>query len=130
MHRFVDSTPLAVCDNLRIRRHRVFKETAARGKSSTGWLFGFKLHTIINHLGELLAIKLTPGHVDDRQPLRQLGAKLFGKLHADKGYLAKWLTDWLAQQGIDFVTKVRKNMKPKTFSAFDQAMLHQRSLTS
>jgi len=124
----VDATPIAVCDNLRIKRHHVFKENAARGKTSTGWFYGFKLHAIINHMGELLHIKLTPGNVDDRQPLRQSWSDLFGKLYADKGYIGKWLTDWLAQQGVDLVTKVRKNMKPKNISAFDQAMLRQRSL--
>lgn len=44
----VDSTPLAVCGNLRIHRHKVFDGYAERGKSSTGWFFGFKLHVIIN----------------------------------------------------------------------------------
>lgn len=38
----VDSTPLAVCDNLRIRRHKVFAGLAAMGNSSTGWFLGFK----------------------------------------------------------------------------------------
>ena len=52
-----DATPLAVCYNLRIQRHRVFKGIAQRGKSSTGWFYGFKLHAVINHRGELLAIK-------------------------------------------------------------------------
>jgi hypothetical protein len=36
----LDSSPLAVCDNLRIPRHRVFARIAARGKSSTGWFYG------------------------------------------------------------------------------------------
>jgi Transposase DDE domain len=40
-------------------------------KSSTGWFFGFKLHIVINHLGELLDIKLTAGNVDDRKALSQ-----------------------------------------------------------
>ena len=80
-----DSTPLAVCDNLRISRHRVFKGLAARGKSSTGCFFGFKLHAVINHQGELLSIRLTPGKVDDRKPLPDLVQTLFGKLYADKG---------------------------------------------
>src|SRR5512143_4219893 len=31
----VDATPLAVCSNRRIVRHRVFKDSAARGKPST-----------------------------------------------------------------------------------------------
>lgn len=59
-----DSTPLAVCHNLRINRHRVFKGLAQRGKSSTGWFYGFKLHAVINHQGELLAIRVTPGNID------------------------------------------------------------------
>lgn len=124
----VDSTPLAVCDNLRIKRHRVFKGIAQRGKSSTGWFFGFKLHTVINHHGELLAIKLTPGNVDDRKPVADLCEHLFGKLYGDKGYLSKTLTQRLKEKGVDLVTKVRKNMKAIAMSAFDQAVLKQRSL--
>ncbi len=53
-----DSTPIAVCDNLGIRRHKVFDGIAERGKTSTGWFFGFKLHVIINHLGEILSFRL------------------------------------------------------------------------
>ena len=123
-----DSTPLAVCDNLRIKRHRVFADLAARGKSSTGWFFGFKLHAVINHVGELLAIRLTPGNVDDRKPLSGLVSGLFGKLYADKGYLSKTLTESLKNIGIDLITKVRRNMKPIVHSLFDDALLRQRSL--
>ncbi|MBL8399830.1 IS982 family transposase, partial [Accumulibacter sp.] len=123
-----DSTPLSVCKNLRISRHRVFQGMAARGKSSTGWFFGFKLHLVINHLGELLGVKLTPGNVDDRKPLCDFADRLFGKLYADKGYIAQWLTPFLKDLGIDFVTKVRKNRKPVALDPFDQAMLRQRSL--
>lgn len=124
----VDSTPLAVCDNLRIRRHRVFRGLAARGKSSTGWFYGFKLHFTINHCGELLGIKLTPGNVDDRKPVPSLCAALFGKLYGDKGYISQWLREKLHLDGIDLITKVRKNMKPVAHSAFDQVILKRRSL--
>jgi transposase len=123
-----DSTPIAVCDNLRIGRHRTFRGQAERGKSSTGWFFGFKLHAVINHLGELLSIKLTSGNVDDRKPLPGLCETLFGKLYADKGYLSKALTESLRQQGIELITKVRKNMKPVVHSDFDHALLRKRSL--
>lgn len=124
----VDSTPIAVCDNLRIKRHRVFRDYAARGKSSTGWFFGFKLHAVINHLGELLAIKFTPGNVDDRNPVLALTHSLSGKLYADKGYLSKKLTQTLKEKSIELITKVRKNMKTVIYSAFDQAVLQHRSL--
>lgn len=124
----IDATPLAVCDNLRIRGHRVFGGIAARGKTSTGWFFGMKLHLVINHLGELLDIKVTPGNIDDRKPVPGLCAGLFGKLYGDKGYISQALRQKLRAVGIDLFTKVRKNMKPIAHSGFDQAMLKKRSL--
>lgn len=123
-----DSTPIRVCDNLRIKRHKVFAGLAARGKSSTGWFFGFKLHIVINHRGELLDMKLTRGNIDDRKPLASMVDGLFGKLFADKGYLAKWLTEYCKQRDVDLITKVRRNMKPVVHNAFDDAILRQRSL--
>ncbi|MBX3630721.1 MAG: IS982 family transposase, partial [Nitrosomonas sp.] len=54
-----DATPIAVCDNRRIARHRIFADSAKRGKTSMGWFYGFKLHTIINSKGELIRLKLT-----------------------------------------------------------------------
>ena len=66
---FVDSTPLKVCHHARIHSHKVFQGLAQRGKSSTGWFFGFKLHLIINDRSELLGVRLTPGNVDDRLPV-------------------------------------------------------------
>ena len=34
-----------------------------------GWFFGFKLHMIINDVGQIIAIKITKGNVDDRTPV-------------------------------------------------------------
>ena len=117
-----------MCNNLRISRHRVFAKVAARGKSSTGWFYGFKLHVAINHQGELLSIKVTPGNVDDRKPVAFLCRGLFGKVYADKGYVARWLVDLLRARQLELITKVRKNMKPVQHSPFDQALLRRRSL--
>ena len=66
---FVDSTPLRVCRNQRNSIHKIFKGIAQRGKCSMGWLFGFKLHLICNEKGELLNFMITPGDIDDRNPL-------------------------------------------------------------
>lgn len=65
---FIDSTSIKVCHSLRIPKHKVFQGTAARGKSSIGWFYGFKLHITTNHLGDIVAAKLTPANTDDRNP--------------------------------------------------------------
>jgi transposase len=123
-----DATPLAVCHNLRIERHRVFKGIAQRGKSSTGWFYGFKLHAVINHQGELLSIKVTPGKVDDRKGLLAIASNLFGKLYGDKGYIGKDFARKMKDKGIEVLTRVRKNMKEVVHSKFDQALLRKRSV--
>lgn len=92
---FIDSTPLIVCHNRRIHSHRVFKQLAKRGKNSVGWFYGFKLHLIVNECGELLAVKLTPATVDDREPVPDMTAGIFGKLFGDKGYISQKLFDLL-----------------------------------
>src|SRR5215510_173451 len=55
---FIDSTPIKVCHNLRIKSNRVFRELAKRGKTSAGWFSGFKVHLVINDRGELLAVMI------------------------------------------------------------------------
>jgi transposase len=124
----IDSSPIVVCDNLRISRHRVFKAVAQRGKSSTGWFYGLKLHLAINHHGEPVAVKITPGNVDDRKPVLDMMKRMFGKLYADKGYISKELAQKLRESGVELVTKIKRNMKEVKRSDFDKAILKQRSL--
>jgi hypothetical protein len=125
---FVDATSLAVCHNRRIYRHKVFTSLAARGKTTMGWFFGFKLHLVVNDRGELLAFAPTPGNVDDRQPLPSLVKTLFGKLYADKGYLSQPLVESLLTQGLHLVTGIRSNMKPRLMEVFDKLMLRKRAI--
>lgn len=125
---FVDSTPLAVCHNRRINAHRVFAGWATRGKTSTGWFYGFKLHLIVNDEGELLAFCLTPGHVDDRKPVPTLTTRLFGQLLGDRGYISQALHDLLFAQGLELLTKIRKNMKNRLMRLWDKLLLRKRAL--
>lgn len=127
---FIDSTKVVVRDNHRIRRNKVFKGIAARGKSSMGWFYGFKLHLVVNERGEITSFMLTPGNVADNNP--KLGAKLCqklrGKLCGDRGYISKDLFEQLWSQGIHLITGIKKNMKNKLLPLWDKLMLRKRNL--
>lgn len=125
---FIDSTPLAVCHNRRIPSHRVFASSVAWGKSSVGWFFGFKLHLVVNDLGELLACRLTPGNIDDRSPVPVLVQRVFGKLFGDRGYISQRLFAELFEQGIELVTKLKKNMKNRLMLLSDKLLLRKRAI--
>jgi len=125
---FIDSTPIGVCHNRRIHSHRVFEGMAARGKSSVGWFFGFKLHIVVNDLGELLACRLTLGNVDDRSPVSDLTRRVFGKLFGDKGYISQALFAQLFERGIQLVTKLKSNMKNRLMPLADKVLLRKRAI--
>jgi transposase len=126
---FVDSTSLKVCHNRRIKRHKVFDGLASRGKTSVDWFFGFKLHLVVNELGQLLNVHLTPGNVDDRSPVPTLLQGLFGKIFADRAYVSQKLaTKLLKDLGIEFFAKPRRNMKNKLMRLHDKLLSRQRSI--
>ena len=119
-----------MCHTRRIHSHKVFKGLADRGKSSTGWFFGFKLHIAINDRGEIIAFCLTSGNVDDRdwKVISKLTKEMFGKVFADKGYLSASLFEKLYSQGIQLVTKLKKNMKNKLMDVTDKVLLRKRAI--
>lgn len=125
---FVDSTILTVCHARRISSHRVFKNFAKRGKTSTGWFYGFKLHLIINDAGEILAYMLSSGNVDDRVPVPDLSKDIFGKLFGDKGYISQELFMKLYEKGIEIVTRLKRNMKNKLMSLANKILLRSRGV--
>jgi hypothetical protein len=124
-----DATPLAVCHNLRIQRHRVFQGhcpawqivhrvvlrlQAARGHQPAGRAAGYQGH---------------PGQCGlNRKGLLAIASGLFDTLYADKGYIGKEFAQKMKNKGIDLVTLVRKNMKEVVCSEFDQVLLRKRSL--
>ena len=125
---FIDSMPIKVCHIKREKQHRVFEGIAKKSRSSMGWFFGFKLHLVINDQGEIIAFKLTAANVDDRKPVMNLVKDLVGKLIGDKGYLCQKLFDSLYQQGLQLVTRIKKNMKNKLMPLLDKCLLRKRAI--
>ena len=127
---FVDSTTIVVCHSRRIHQHHVFQGLAQRGKSSTGWFYGFKLHLIVNEHGDILDFVFTPGNIDDRNEkmMDKLTKRIVGKLIGDKGYLSKKLFELLWNKKIQLITKIKKNMKNVLMPIMDKLLLRKRAL--
>ena len=123
---FIDATKIQVFHNLRIPRHKVFQDEAERGKTSTGWFYGFKLHLIINDQGGIISVKVTLGNVDDRTPVSEMCEDLWGALYGDKGYISALLQQELKEQDVTLITNIRKNMKPKMMKLWGKLMLCKR----
>lgn len=124
----MDSTKLEVCHIRREHSHKLFKGIAQKGKTSTGWFYGFKLHIIINTSGQIINFFITPGNVADNnhELLDALTKDIFGKLVADKGYIGAFEQLW--EKGIELIHGIRKNMKNKLMDPFNKFLLKKRGV--
>ena len=72
---------------------------------------------------------LTPGKIDDRQPVKKLVRQLFGKLFGDKGYLSKPLANELRNTfNLQLITKLRGKMKNRLLPLSDALLLRKRAI--
>jgi hypothetical protein len=128
---YIDSFSLSVSHQKRISSHKTFKGLAARGKTSVGWFYGFKVHVIINGWGEIIDFCITSGNVVDNNTkvIEKITEKIYGKVYGDKGYLLNpELFQKLYSKGIHIVTKIRNNMKNKLMDIGDKIMLKKRGI--
>jgi len=91
---------------------------------------GFKLHLVINDMGEICSFCLTPGNIDDRSfsVIDILCRELNGKLFGDRGYISQELFERLYQKDIQLITRLRKNMKNKLMDIRDKILLRKRAV--
>jgi IS5 family transposase len=67
-----------------------------------GWFFGLKLHFVINHKGQIMALRITPGNIADSTVLDEISQHLAGKIYADKGYIGHEMFKRLGSYGVDY----------------------------
>lgn len=96
----IDSKPIPVCKAIRHGRVRLLREEGAYfGKTSAGWFFGFKLHTLRDKGGCIVDAILTPGNFDDRDPALELAQAVDGGVVlGDLGYEGPKLCELLCEQ--------------------------------
>jgi hypothetical protein len=126
---FIDGSDLPVCTNKRIFNHKVAKKVAARGKTSKGWFYGFKLHLLCDDRGNLLGVKITPGNVDERTQVKKLVGDITDAiLVGDAEYIKKILQEELHKSNnVWFLTGVKKVMK-KLMTRENHTLLKARQL--
>src|SRR5262249_12323896 len=80
------------------------------GKTSKGWFFGFKLHTIINIDGHIVGALLTPGNCHDRDAAIALGLAADGGIMlGDHAYGGDQTVESLAEEA-DLLMITRKDV--------------------
>jgi hypothetical protein len=111
----MDSCPIAVCDNLRISRCRLYQQEVYRGycASKRRYFYGVKLHLIVTSDGRPAGMALSSGSKGDNTLLNWLGSSLppGSTLYADKGYTDYGREDALAGQGVSLIALRRENSK-------------------
>ena len=126
---FIDSKKLEVCHLKREKSHKVFGDQARKGKCSTGWFYGLKLHLVINHMGEIVSFLVTSANTADnnKEVLTHLLQDLQGKCCGDKGYLTTLFANFY-QRGLQLLVRPKKNMKSLAALPSDVKLLKQRSV--
>lgn len=125
----VDSTSIPICRNAYRSRSKLAKNIAKSGKNMNGWYFGFKLHLIITNDMDIVSFKFTNGSTSDISALdSNFVNNISGYLIGDKGYLGKKKAQELRANGVNLITKSRKNMKKVPISKNILRMLSRRQV--
>jgi len=109
----VDSMPVAVCDNARIRRCHIYKEKAYRGyvASKRRYYYGLKLNLLVTGNGEPVEFFLTPASYNDVTCLAWYDFALPPgvTIYADKAYNSQLIEELFKDYGIDFSPMRKSN---------------------
>ncbi len=115
----VDSLPVAVCDNIRIRRCRLYPleehEGAFRGYicSKRRYFYGLRVHLVVTGAGEPVEFSLVAGSEADVSVFKDLELDLpeGSIILADKAYTDYDYEDLLEEVGLHLKAQRKKNSK-------------------
>jgi Transposase DDE domain len=112
----IDSLPVAVCDNIRIRRSKIYTKGDFRGyqASKKRYFYGLKIHLMVTQDGQPVECFLTPGGFGDVDALKYYAYELPNGaiIYADKAYNDYEIEDLLqAVDHIHLLPMRKKNSK-------------------
>jgi len=112
----IDSLPIAVCDNIRIRRSKLYSDETFRGyhASKKRYFYGLKVHLMVTQEGQPVECFLTPGSFGDVDALKYYTYELpdGSIIYADKAYNDYEIEDLLKEvEHIQLIPIRKKNSK-------------------
>ena len=112
----IDSIPIAVCDNIRIRRSKIYSGEDFRGyqASKKRYFYGRKIHLMVPHAGQPVECFLTHGSFGDVDALKYYAYALpaGSSIYADKAYNDYEIEDLLQEiEHIQLLPIRKKNSK-------------------
>jgi len=112
----IDSFPIAVCDNIRIRRSKIYSGENFRGyqASKKRYFYGLKVHLMVTQDGQPVECFLTPGSFSDVDALKYYAYELSDGaiIYADKAYNNYEIEDLLKEvEHIQLIPIRKKNSK-------------------
>ncbi|MEZ4732417.1 MAG: IS982 family transposase [Caldilineaceae bacterium] len=111
----VDSAPIPVCDNIRIRRNKLYGDEEHRGyqASKKRYFYGVKIHLLVTKDHQPVEFFLSPGAFSDTDALTQFDFDLpeGSQIFADKAYTDYLVEDLLDEADIHLAPDRKKNSK-------------------
>ncbi|HUP10600.1 MAG TPA: IS982 family transposase [Niastella sp.] len=121
----IDSFPVAVCDNIRIRRSHLLKGEAYRGKnqSKRRYFYGFKVQVITTEAGLPVQFYIHAGSFADVTAFKAMPVDLpsYSSMYADSGYTCYELEDLYSeceQVQLQVCRKENTTRKDEPYQAF------------
>jgi hypothetical protein len=118
----LDSFPIAACDNIRIRRCRLYQDACYRGycASKRRYFYGLKLHLMITSQGQPIELFFSPGSLADVQTLHWFSFDLpaGSVVYADSAYTEYGIEDLLDEALQIRLLPVRKSNSKRPLPAY------------
>ena len=109
----IDSYPMAVCDNYRIQRSKIYHNEDFRGymASKKRYFYGLRIHIMVTEQGEPVEFFLAPGACSDTKALRLYNFDVPEQswITGDKAYNDYTIEDLMREAGVELLPMRKKN---------------------
>jgi hypothetical protein len=124
----IDSFPIAVCDNYRIPRAKLYRDEEYRGymASKKRYFYGLKVHLLVTKDGQPVECILTPGSYSDVRMLKtfQFDVPEGSHVYADKAYNDYVMEDVLQEASHIHLYPIRKKSSTRTLPPYIAYVQH------